>query len=211
MSSPKSPVEPTYADRVYRSLGGIIGGTLLLGLIAWLAIDAMVRGAGRTPWFAVAAVLLVVPLVVALSIRPAVQVSDDRVLIRNPFRTITLPWAAIEDFRAGYTSEVWTKAGVKFQLWAVPVSLRQRNRAARRREREERGKAGRANTVGTQLPDHGPKLAPADQTISELRELIELNAGRPTAQGEARTRWAFELIVPAAVGAVLLIVLFAIA
>ncbi|MEU5398716.1 PH domain-containing protein [Streptomyces sp. NPDC005963] len=208
MSSPKSPVEPTYADRVYRSLGGIIGGTLLLGLIGWLAIDAIVRGAGRTPWFAVAAVLLVVPLVVALSIRPAVMVSDDRVLIRNPFRTVHLPWGAIEDFRAGYSSEVWTKAGDKFQLWAVPVSLRQRNRAARRREREERAKAGRANTVGTQLPDHGTQLAPADQTISDLRGLIEHNAGRASAQGEPRTRWAFELIVPAAVGAVLMIVLF---
>ncbi|MGW6458803.1 PH domain-containing protein [Streptomyces sp. NPDC055078] len=208
MSSSKSPVEPVYADRVFRSPAGMAGGVLLLVLAVWLGGDAVVRGDGLTPWFAVAVVLLAAPLVVAFTLRPAVFVNDDRVRIRNPFRTITLPWSVIDDFRAGYSSEAVTKEGTKYQLWAVPVSLRQRKRANRQQARQERrgGVEGRADG----RTEAEARMARADQTIHELRELAEHNAARPGAQGEARVRWAYELLGPAAAGAVLLVVLLAV-
>ncbi|MER5772012.1 PH domain-containing protein [Streptomyces sp. NPDC001985] len=205
MTSSQSPAEPSYADRVFRSPAGMAGGVLLLGLILWLAGDAVVRGAGRTPWFAVAVALVAVPLVVAFTLRPAVFVNDDRVRVRNPFRSVVLPWGAVEDFRAGYSSEVFTKDGDKYQMWAVPVSLRQRKRANRQQTKRDRS---HASGVGTAEPE--PRMAQADQTIRELRLLAEHHATRPGAQGEVRTRWAYELIAPAVAGLVLLAVLFAI-
>ncbi|PKV87479.1 PH domain-containing protein [Streptomyces sp. TLI_146] len=209
MTSPTPPAEPTYADRVYRSPGGIAGGALLLVLGLWLAGDAIVRGHGSAPWLALAGLLCAVPLVFAFTIRPAVFAGEDRMRIRNPFRTITLPWAAVADVRAGYSSEVFDQSGTKYQLWSIPVSLRQRKRAARAQVRESASDPyGR--TSPTASGDEKSRLAPADRTIRELRELAERGAGREGAQGGPSVRWAYEVIAPAAAGAVLLIVLLAI-
>ncbi|MYW68534.1 PH domain-containing protein [Streptomyces sp. SID8379] len=203
--------EPTpLKDRVYRSPAGIAGGVVLLALGAWLGVDAVVGGEGRTPWLALAGLLLVVPLVVAFTIRPAVFGSDDRLRIRNPFRLITLPWAAVSGFRSGYSNEVFDQAGTKYQLWAIPVSLRARKKAQRNLARAAAADdPGRASIVGTGRIQSRPTRASTDQVMDELRDLGEARAAEPTAQGEPTVRWAYEIIAPAAVGAVLLAVLLA--
>lgn len=205
---PETP-EPRYADRVFRSPSGIAGGLLLLALGGWLGIDAVINGEGRTPWVALAGLLFVVPLVIAFSVRPAVFAGQDRLRVRNPFRTINLPWAAVEGVRAGYSAEVLAGGG-KYQLWAVPVSLRQRKRATRR-QAQAAAEDPSGRTQAHSGVDIDQKLrAPADQTVDDLRELAERNAGREGAQGEPEVRWAIEVIAPAVAGAVLLIVLLAI-
>ncbi|MEV4944984.1 PH domain-containing protein [Streptomyces sp. NPDC053755] len=208
MTSPQPPAEPAYADRVFRSPFGIAGGVLLLGLAAWFCGDAIVRGEGRTPWVALAALVLLVPLVVAFTLRPAVYANEDRLRIRNPFRSITLPWAAVADVRAGYSSEALTRDGTKYQLWAIPVSLRQRKRAARRQTRAAQDDPHGRTSVHADVND-ASRLAPADQTVADLRDLAERYASRPGAQGEPRIRWAYEIIAPAAAGLLLLVILLA--
>ncbi|WP_405998948.1 PH domain-containing protein [Streptomyces sp. NBC_00829] len=210
MTSPEQPAEPTYADRVFRSPAGMAGGFLLLAVIGWIAVDALVRGEGRTPWLALAGALLTVPLVVAFSVRPAVFANEERLRIRNPFRTITLPWASVADVRAGYSSEVFTQDGKKFQLWAIPVSLRQRKRASRRQAQAAHDDPHGRTAVTADVTDSTSRMAPADRTVADLRDAAERNAGRPEAQGEPQIRWAYEVVAPSAAGAVLLVVLLAI-
>ncbi|MEV6553994.1 PH domain-containing protein [Streptomyces sp. NPDC051597] len=209
MTSPTPPAEPTYADRVYRSVGGIAGGVLLLALGLWLAGDAIVRGHGSAPWLALAGLLCGVPLVFAFTVRPAVFAGDDRLRVRNPFRTVTLPWAAVADVRAGYSSEVFDQEGTKYQLWSVPVSLRQRKRATRAQVRSA-ATDPYGRTSATAGADEASRLAPADRTIRELRELAERNSQREGAQGAVSVRWAYEVIAPAVAGAVVLAVLLAV-
>ncbi|WP_169790928.1 PH domain-containing protein, partial [Streptomyces pathocidini] len=120
--------EPAYAERAYRSPSALAGGVLLLVLGLWMVGDAAVRGTGRTPWVAVAAMLFLAPLVVAYTLRPAVFAGPRRLRVRNPFRTVTLPWGCVEGVRAAYSSEVFA-GGRKYQLWAIPVSLRARKAA----------------------------------------------------------------------------------
>ncbi|MFE9889390.1 PH domain-containing protein [Streptomyces scopuliridis] len=209
--SPEQPTEPTYADRVFRSAGGIVGGSLLLVVILWIGGDALFRGTGRTPWLALAAMLCLVPLVIAFSLRPAVYANADRLRIRNPFRTITLPWAAVSTVRAQFSCEALTEDGRKYQLWAVPVSLRQRKRANRVQGRGASGGAGAgASAGGSAGAGAGAaevRMAQADRTVADLRELAERSASRPTAQGEPTVRWAYEVLGPAAAGLIVLIVL----
>ncbi|MEV5724809.1 PH domain-containing protein [Streptomyces pharetrae] len=204
-------------DRIYRSPAGIAGGVLLLGLAAWLGIDAIVAGDGRTPWGALATLLLVVPLVTAFTLRPAVSANDDRLRIRNPFRLVVLPWGEIASLRSGYTNEVVTKSGTKYQLWAIPVSLRARKKAARRESRRAAepsgdrdgrgpGLGGLAGFGGGPVPE-GPVRAQADQIMDELRELLEARETAEAAQGQVTVRWAYEIVAPAVAGAVLLGVL----
>jgi uncharacterized membrane protein YgcG len=219
------PPAPAHKDRVYRSSGAIAGGVVLLAIVGWLGIDAVIAGDGRTPWMALATLIFVVPLVAAFTLRPAVHANDDRLRIRNPFRVIVLPWSQVAVLRSGYTNEVLTESGAKYQLWAVPVSLRARKKAARREARATAeqvegglGRGGRAGGPGAGLglgggprrgggAHDGPMRAEADQIMDDLRELHEARHGAATAQGEVTVRWAYEVLGPAAVGAALLVVL----
>ncbi|MFI8518411.1 PH domain-containing protein [Streptomyces sp. NPDC085481] len=206
---PAQPSEPAPADRVFRSPMGIAGGVFLLALAGVLGGDSLVRGEGRVPWLTLAALVLAVPLIVAFTIRPAVYVNDDRMRVRNPFRTLVLPWGSVADVRAGYSSEVLTHAGDRYQLWAVPVSLRQRKRAARRASRAASDDPHGRTSATADVRDSKARTAPADQTVADLRELAERHANRPEAQGEPQIRWAYEIIAPAVAGLVLLVILAA--
>ncbi|MGP3973135.1 PH domain-containing protein [Streptomyces sp. 8N114] len=206
-----------FPDRVYRSPAGMAGGIVLLAIGVWLSADAIVGGEGRTPWLALAGLLFVVPLVVAFTLRPAVFAGERRMRVRNPFRTIEVPWGTVETVRAGYSNEV-VADGTKYQLWAIPVSLRARKKATRHNERIASGRPPAAGpgglfggrglpNLGTDESELREKRAPSDQSIDELRELVETHGRQEEAQGEVAVRWSFEVIAPAAAGAVLLAVL----
>ncbi|MEU6663599.1 PH domain-containing protein [Streptomyces sp. NPDC046821] len=203
-NSQPSVTQPVVAERAYRSPAGVAGGVLLLGMAAWLGSDALITGDGRTRLLAVAGLLFIVPLVVAFTVRPAVYANEDRLKVRNPFRIITLPWAVVADFRAAYSSEVFTEGGDKYQLWAIPVSIRDRKKANRRPSGRKGG-----GIFGAQAADSGvPRKAAGDRSMDELRELAKEYADRPSAKGEPAVRWAYEIIAPTVVGAVMLGVLF---
>ncbi|MEU0248826.1 PH domain-containing protein [Streptomyces sp. NPDC006235] len=234
MTSPDSqspapqPPEPESKDRVYRSVPAIAGGVLLLAIAGWLGIDAIVSGEGRTPWMALAVLILIVPLVAAFTLRPAVYAGDDRLRIRNPFRVIVVPWGQVASLKSAYSNEVLTESGAKYQLWAVPVSLRARKKAARREMRataqarrhmgrdEGRGsalgmRAGLGSGPGQGLAggpvSDGPARAETDRIMDELRGLHEARRRAETAQGEVTVRWAYEVMGPAVAGALLVLIL----
>ncbi|MER5733447.1 PH domain-containing protein [Streptomyces sp. NPDC002138] len=200
MTSPVPPAadEPVYDDRVYRSPMAMVTGVLMLALVCWLCGDALVRGSGSAPWIAGAVLVCGVPLIVAFTLRPAVFANDNRMRVRNPFRTIELPWAAVDAVRAGYSAEVLAE-GAKYQLWSIPVSLRERKKANRRAARAAAADVAVADASG----------AGADKVVHELTELAERGAARAGAQGSVKVRWSYEIIAPAAIGAVALIVLLA--
>ncbi|TJZ53091.1 PH domain-containing protein [Streptomyces piniterrae] len=209
MTSPEhsTPPQKQSAERSYRSPAAMAGGVLLLVLALWLGGDAVLRGDAHTKLTALFALLLLVPLVVGFTLRPMVRADEERLLVRNPFRTITLPWGAVEELRASFSAEVFTSGG-KYQMWAVPVSLRQRKKANRRAERGARASAG--GGFGAGATDAGPApRATADQTMDELRGIKERVAAGEGAQGEPVVRWAYEIIAPCVAGAVGLAVLLA--
>ncbi|SDM97546.1 PH domain-containing protein [Streptomyces sp. cf386] len=213
---PSTP-DPVSRDRIYRSPMGIVGGVLLLALVLWLGIDALIRGEGRTQWLALAALILLVPLVSAFTLRPAVYANEERLRIRNPLRVIVLPWGQVASLRSGYSNEVLTKSGTKFQLWAIPVSLRARKKAAREQAqaaaernaaaRGEKRRRGGGGLGGGGLGADGPVRAETDKIMDELRELLVRRENEESAQGEVTVRWAYEVAGPALAGAVLLLIL----
>jgi hypothetical protein len=226
------PPEPESKDRIYRSPAGLIGGVLLLGIAGWLGIDALVTGHGRTPWLALAGLILVVPAIVAFTLRPAVYANQERLRVRNPLRVIVLPWGEIASLRSGYSNEAVAKSGAKYQLWAIPVSLRARKKAARREARAAAeasgarggrsgglgglggfggglgGGLGTGGLLGGTAPA-GPTRAETDQIMDDLREMLEHHEQAESAQGEITVRWAYEVVGPVVAGAVLLAILLA--
>lgn len=214
------PSAPESRDRIYRSPGGLAAGVLLLAITLWLGIDALVSGHGRTPWLALAGLILIIPLVTAFTLRPAVFANEERLRIRNPFRVIELPWGSVASLRSGYSNEVVATSGTKYQLWAVPVSLRARKRATRQQGRAaaQAARAGtRGRTEGTlgrtnalSAVPAGPSRAQTDQIMDDLRELAEIHEKSERAQGAPTVRWAYEVLASAAAGAVLVAILVAV-
>ncbi len=204
-SNPSEPSGPASRNRIYRSPAGMAGGVLLLAISGWLGTDALSVGEGRTPWLALAGLLLLVPLVFAFTLRPAVFANDERLRVRNPFRLIVLPLGAIDSLRSGYSNEVRDKSGTKYQLWAIPVSLRARKRAAGQQAR--RTAADRSGGLSAVPVRTGPTRAHTDQIMDELCELVEARGPAERAQGEPSARWAYEIVAPALAGAVLLVIL----
>lgn len=208
---------PEVKDRIYRSPAGMAGGALLLLIAGWLGIDALISGHGRTPWLALAALILIVPLVSAFTLRPAVYANEDRLRIRNPFRVIVLPWGEVASLRSHYSNEVVDTSGRKFQLWAVPVSLRGRKKVARQQARGAAGRdgdgrtpMGRPSPFGRGPAPDAPTRAQTDQIMDDLRALAEARASEESAQGEVTVRWAYEVMGPALAGAVVLAILLAV-
>ncbi|MFE9096227.1 PH domain-containing protein [Streptomyces sp. NPDC007264] len=207
------PSAPEFRDRVYRSPAGLAAGGLLLAIVLWLGIDALASGHGRTPWLALATMILVIPLVTAFTLRPAVYANEERLRIRNPFRVIVLPWGSVDSLRSGYSNEVVATSGTKYQLWAVPVSLRARNKVARQHTRAtaQAARPGTRGRTGTPPPvPAGPARAQTDQIMDDLRELAETRRNAEHAQGEPTVRWAYEVMGPAVAGAVVLAILVAV-
>ncbi|MER6473691.1 PH domain-containing protein [Streptomyces collinus] len=206
------PPASTAKDLIYRSPLALVAGVLLLVLVGWLGIDALIGGHGRTPWFALASLIFLVPLVTAFTLRPAVFSGEDRLRVRNPFRSVSLPWGEVASVRSGYTNEVVANSGTKYQLWAIPVSLRDRKKAARRQSKADRpGRPGAFGMFGgLGAADHdGPTRAESDRIVEDLRTTLERRGKARTAQGEVTVRWAYEVIAPTVAGAVLLLVLLA--
>ncbi|WP_217209249.1 PH domain-containing protein [Streptomyces sp. AC550_RSS872] len=221
---PSTP-DPASRDRIYRSPLGILGGVALLAIVFWLGIDALVRGESRTQWLALAAMILIVPLASAFTLRPAVYANEERLRIRNPLRVIVLPWGQIASLRSGYSNEVVATSGTKYQLWAIPVSLRARKKAAQHADRTaaktnaagrgggDRAPGGRGRGFAAShgaADAHGPMRAETDKIMDDLRELLENHGEAESAQGEVTVRWAYEVVGPAIAGAVLLLILLAV-
>lgn len=200
---------PQVSDRCYRSPAALVGGVALLAIAGWLGVDVALRGSGLQPLAAGAGLLLFVPLVVAFTLRPAVFAGRERLRVRNPFRTITIPWPAVDSLRAGYTTEVVAESR-SYQLWSVPVSLRARKAAIRHNARVQAGYKPSRGLFGMGLTESvtgeaGEKQAASDNVIAELRQLAErYGADGPDAAPEqpVTVRWAYEILVPALLGAV---------
>ncbi|MDR3032616.1 MAG: PH domain-containing protein [Kitasatospora sp.] len=200
--------EPVYADRVYRSVPSVIAGAMMLAVAAWLIIDAVVSGTGATPWVALAAAPVFAFPVIAYTLRPVVRANDRRLVVRNPLRTIVAPWGKVEQLKAGYSVEL-VADGRKFQVGAIPVSIRQRKKATRRATRA--AAEGDPNLPArparkTPRPDQlDPTRAWSDAVVTALQEQAERNAHKPAAAGELQATWCWWIIAPTLAGLVALV------
>ena len=211
----------------------MVGGSCCSASSAGSASTPSSPGEGRTPWLALAALILVVPLVVAFTLRPAVFANEERLRIRNPFRVIVLPWGEVATLRSGYSNEV--VAHVRRQ---VPAVGRSRSRCGAARRRRGARRAGGSEAAGRAVGRSAGGLTGGGFRRTGRRHAGPRRRGRrsrtgpsrprPTrswttcascrrpaakaeaAQGEVTVRWAYEIAAPAVAGAVLLAILIVI-
>jgi hypothetical protein len=176
---------PAFADQVFRSMPGVVAGGLIMVLVLWLAVDAIVDGRHRAPLEGVAAILFLLPLIGAFTVWPCVRANAERLVVRNPLRTITVPWTEVESLQSALSVELRT-GGSKYQVWALPVSLRQRKRGNRRAMKQlgdgmpqtssRRGRFG----GGQDFPAGGPGLRSRGAGTGVSSDPTRAWAGGPT-------------------------------
>jgi hypothetical protein len=134
MTTPTQPTGPFDKPTVYRGPGAVGGGAIVLLFCVGGAVDLIVE-AGTSDLPGAAALLLVASFAFAYGVYPAAFAGDESLVVRNPLRTITLPWGAVARLSARLSFIAHT-AHRRFTVWAVPVSLRDRRKAERTRLRD---------------------------------------------------------------------------
>jgi hypothetical protein len=110
----------TYRSAFSRALAAV-AVALSAVLLVWLALTAEPRAALRY-----AGPVALVGLLAWLAFwRPQVQVSDGGVEIRNVWRTVHVPWPALQDIDSRLGLRLVTAYG-SYQAWAVPAPRRTR-------------------------------------------------------------------------------------
>ncbi|MBS2961767.1 PH domain-containing protein [Actinocrinis puniceicyclus] len=172
---------------VYRGAAALIGGAAVVLFCGLGSIDLLVESGTRD--LVAAAVLMLVTVLAGLyGVYPVAFSWTDRLVVRNPFRTVVLPWDTVTDLSARLSFVAHTETR-QFTVWAIPVSLRERRRAERHRIQElsyaqrmaKRGVSADMLQSRPRRPqDPAERLSFADQAIAEM------NARREAHQVQAR-------------------------
>lgn len=227
MTTPSESTEPAEKPTTYRGPGAIIGGVIVLAFTLAGSIDLLVEE-GAKDIVGAAIMLVVASLAFAYGVYPAAYSGRDSLVVRNPLRTITLPWGIVTKLAAQLSFIAFT-SDTKFTVWAVPVSLRERRRAERNRLREmarqnrspheERlsrsfNAAFRPNASNTPRADPIERQAYCDQALTEMngrRDVWLDHAGltrddAPTGDVQPTVAWNPTTLVPIAATVVFLII-----
>jgi hypothetical protein len=148
----------------------------VLAVLVWL-LDAFVlvgyvwvHAGLRDPFVIVPVAFFALLAWVALW-RPRVEIADDGIMVRNVFRTITVPWPALIHVDTKYALTLFTP-GHRYSAWAAPAPGR--TGAAIAARKQDRGRVGMA-PVGAD-----GSIRPGDLIASESGQVAYL----------IRERWA---------------------
>jgi hypothetical protein len=229
-STPENPAvnatgKPTEKPTVYRGAMALAGGVVVAALGVAGAVDLLVDS-GTQDLVGAAVLLLIATMAVAYGIYPAAFTTAELLRIRNPFRTIVVPWPAVTDINARL-SFVVQAAERRYTIWAIPVSMHERRKAERsrlrdlsRNDRSTRGRAGRRTQLSdipipvSRMEDPITRFSYADQAASEMRDRQEAYAllvggAAPTVgtaeQPTATSRWTWPMPVTIGCGVVFVV------
>jgi hypothetical protein len=226
MTTPTGPASGS-ADKptAYRGPGAVFGGGVVLLFCLGGGVDLLVEE-GTVDMAGAAVMFLVAALAFAYGVYPAAFSGPDALVVRNPLRTITMPWGIVTKLSAQLSFIAFTTTQ-RYTVWAVPVSIRDRRKAERARLREVGRQRDRDQHRVTAAFSFGPtrpsaavadidKLSYGDQAISEMnarreawcdREGIDPEAD-PTSTEPPAIKWNTTTLVPIAACVVFVIVAF---
>ncbi|MGC5617206.1 PH domain-containing protein [Georgenia sp. Z1491] len=161
-------MRPTLVFRTRAARPIAVAGWVVCALAA---VMILVDGVGPAPlaWTACAALVLYV-----VWWRPAVEVSDGGVGVRDLLRDVHVPWPALRDVESRWSLTVVTDDG-RFGSWAVPAPS-----PSARRLRRGRGDdpAGDARSGGDETPVRDAGAAPVERRYGTAEVVASVIAAR---------------------------------
>ena len=218
--------QPTEKPTSYRGPGAVLGGGIVFLFCIGGGLDLLIEE-GTVDMPGASVMFLVAALAFAYGVYPAARSGPDALVVRNPLRTITIPWGVVTRLTAQLSFIAFTTTQ-RYTVWAIPVSIRDRRKAERLRMREayrkprpgdrpirvpafSLGGAGRSTPMGDI-----DKLSYADQAMSEMNARREAWCDREGIDPEAEPisieppsiEWNRTTIVPIAACVVFVIAAF---
>ncbi len=106
-------------SRTIRSTAGIVWLVVVAVGVAVLLVDALVRGDLQQTLLIAPWLLLIVWTVWTFMAAPHLRAEDAGIVVRNPIRTIEVPWDAVERFAMRWQLEVHLRGDERVQVWSV--------------------------------------------------------------------------------------------
>ncbi|GAA2993723.1 PH domain-containing protein [Streptosporangium longisporum] len=129
--------------QVFRSTFAVIIGWVWMAFAAFNAVDLVVRYGGRSSMVAAAVLAVLTALVLLTCLRPALVLTEEGVLVRNPLRNTFVPWRAVDGVTVSHSITI-VSGERKIRCWVPHVSARER--AAATRKAGAPGRRGRFET-----------------------------------------------------------------
>ena len=228
MTTPTVPEpESGSADKPtsYRGPGAVLGGGIVFLFCLGGGLDLLIEE-GTVDMPGASVMLLVAALSFAYGVYPAAFSGPDALVVRNPLRTVTIPWGIVTKLGAQLSFIAFTTTQ-RYTVWAIPVSIRDRRKAERIKMRDAyrqpRPGDKPIRVPGLSLGASRPtptrdidKLAYADQAVSEMNARREAWCDRagidpeadPTSTEIPGITWNRTTVVPIALCVVFMIVAF---
>ncbi len=154
-----------------RSTGGIVWLVVVAAGVAVLFLDVLVRGDLRQTLLIAPWLLLAVWTVWVFMAAPRLRADDAGLVVRNPIRTLEVPWGSVERFAMRWQLEVQLRDDQRVQVWAVGA-----RRAPRRGADGDEPRGGRELEI--------------------LSDLEAMRAERTAAAAAGvRTRWNLDVLL----------------
>jgi hypothetical protein len=225
MTTPSGLPQADLAEKptVYRGPGAVIGGAIVFLFCFGGGLDLLAEE-GTVDLVGVSVLFLVAVLGFAYGVYPAAFSGPDALVVRNPLRTIRLPWGIVTKVSAQLSFIAFT-TGQRYTVWAVPVSIRDRRKAERARLRDlsrqargDRQRSGGGFSFGAPRASSSSReidrLSYADQALSEMGARREAWCDRngidpeaePTSTEIPVISWNVTTLAPIAVCALFVII-----
>ncbi|GGS82061.1 hypothetical protein GCM10010156_46000 [Planobispora rosea] len=120
--------------QVFRSKFALILGWVWVAFAAFNAVDLVVRYSGPPSLVAAAVLGVLTAVVVVTCLRPAIVLTEEGVLVRNPFRNVSVPWTAVDDVTVSHAITI-SSGGRAVRCWTPQTTSRERASAVRRAQR----------------------------------------------------------------------------
>ncbi|WP_214111325.1 PH domain-containing protein [Acrocarpospora catenulata] len=193
---------------IYRSRLAWVLGWVWLAFAAVNIADLVIRGTMPVALVVGAVLGVITYLVFMMSLRPATITEEGGVRIRNPFRTVFVPWNKVDEVQV--SSAITIQAGdLEVRCWTPQPTARERAKASRRgtstggrpsrypRTEPVRSKAEQAALDAMAGRTH------ADWVAEQIRDL-SAKRGR-TATGETTVTWSPYALAASAATVVLVV------
>ena len=158
-----------------------------LPILAFTIWDVASRGFSRNGWIALAVMGAVTVLVYAVGWRPAVLAGSEVVVVRNPFRTTTIPWGEVTDIDLTDALRVHTDAGLT-RAWSVDRGGAASNMLRGMGTKRMRSTQGVERTALEAMA----RRSPADYAVAALTDSWRRH--RDQVRGVVQVAWAWPVL-----------------
>lgn len=185
--------------QTYRSKFAFVLGWVWVAFVAANAVDLTVRYSGKSSMVAAAVLGVLTAIVYVIAIRPGTVVGEGELVVRNPFRTTVLPWAAVEDVTVSHSINLEYGGGKVLRLWTPTSTARERAKAqGRGMARPQRGRFRTEPAMTKAEQAAAEALAGkthADWVGDQITERAEAAKRRTEDVAPVKTTWAIDAFV----------------